>query len=77
MPMQVDWERNVVDEDNMLNYFSYHEKMEKFYPLMQKAHDTHQPQRVELKIKGRTYEFVVDHDGTASLRKKPIKSGWF
>lgn len=77
MTMLVDWERNVVDEDDMLNYFSYKEKMEKFYPLMQKAHDTHQKQRMELKIKGRTYEFVVDKDGTASLRKKPITSSWF
>lgn len=74
--MVIDFVRNIVDEDDMLNYFSYHEKMEKFYPLMKEAQETHQPQRAEFKIKGRTYEFVVDKDGTASLRKKPIKGWW-
>jgi hypothetical protein len=75
--MVIDFKDDIVDEDGMLNYFSYSERMEKFYPLMKKAQETHQSQRLELKIKGRTYEFVVDTDGTASLRKKPIKSGWF
>ena len=74
--MVIDFKDDIVDEDNMLNYFSYTEKMEKFYPLMKKAQETHQPQRLELKIRNRTYEFVVDSDGTASLRKKPIKSWW-
>jgi hypothetical protein len=75
--MTIDFKDDIVDEDDMLNYFSYSEKMEKFYPLMKKARETHQPQHIEFKIKGRTYEFVVDRDGTASLRKKPIKSSWF
>ncbi|MFA6099221.1 MAG: hypothetical protein WCV50_06825 [Patescibacteria group bacterium] len=75
--MTIDFVDDIVDEDGLLNYFSYGEKMEKFYPLMKKAKETHIPQRMEMKIKGRTYEFVVDKDGTASLRKKPIKSGWF
>jgi hypothetical protein len=75
--MTFDFQRYIVDEDGLLEYFSYNEKMEKFYPLMMKARETHEPQHIEFKIKGRTYEFVVDKDGTASLRKKPIKSGWF
>lgn len=74
--MVIDFKDDIVDEDGMLNYFSYHEKMEKFYPLMKKAQETHQPQRAEFKIKNRTYEFIVDKDGTASLRKKPVKGWW-
>ncbi|MFZ6035554.1 MAG: hypothetical protein ACOYUK_00190 [Patescibacteria group bacterium] len=75
--MVIDFDDDIVDEDGMLNYFSYKEKMEKFYPLMKEAQDTRKKMRSEFKIKGRTYEFVVDKDGTASLRKKPITSGWF
>lgn len=75
--MTFEFQRYIVDEDNMLDYFSYSEKMEKFYPLIMKAKETHQPQRLEMHVKGRTYEFVVDKDGTASLRKKPITRGWF
>lgn len=75
--MNYDFQHHIEDEDNMLDYFSYNEKMEKFYPLMQKAAETHEKQSLELKIKGRTYLFMVDEDGTGSLRKKPIKSGWF
>ncbi|MDD5040433.1 MAG: hypothetical protein PHY34_04770 [Patescibacteria group bacterium] len=74
--MLIDFKRHIVDEDDMLNYFSHEEKMEKFYPMMKKAQESHAKQRSEFKIKGRTYEFVVDKDGTGSLRKKPIK-GWF
>lgn len=74
--MYIDFKAHVVDEDNMLEYFSYTEKMEKFYPLMKKAHETHQAQHAEFKIKGRTYEFVVDRDGTGCLRKKPVKGWW-
>jgi len=75
--MVFDYHRDIADEDGVLKYFSYNEKRELFWPLMEKARETHQVQRTELKIKGRTYEIVVDSDGTASIRKKPIKSGWF
>lgn len=75
--MVLDFEDDIVDEDGVLNHFSYSEKVEKFGSLMKEAEATHQPQRMEFKHKGRTYEFVVDKDGTGSLRKKPIKSGWF
>lgn len=75
--MVIDFKDDVVDEDGMLNYFSHNEKMKKFYPLMKEAKETRKKQRSEFKIKGRTYEFVVDEDGTGNLRKKPIKSGWF
>ncbi len=75
--MVIDFQDDIVDEDGMLSYFSHKEKMKKFYPLMKEAKKTRTEQRLEMKIKGRTYEFVVDKDGTASLRKKPIKSGWF
>ncbi|XOU94300.1 MAG: hypothetical protein ACNFW9_05665 [Candidatus Kerfeldbacteria bacterium] len=51
--------------------------MKKFYPLMKEAKAKHKKMRSEHKLKGRTYEFVVDKDGTASFRKKPIKGGWF
>jgi len=75
--MVIDFKDDIVDEDGKLNYFSYREKMKKFYPLMKEAKETRKNQRSEFKIKGRTYEFVVDKDGTGNLRKKPIKSGWF
>ena len=75
--MTIDFKDDVVDEDGMMSYFSYKEKMKKFYPLMKEAKATRKKQRLEMKIKGRTYEFIVDKDGTGSLRKKPIKSGWF
>ncbi|MBU0598617.1 hypothetical protein KKF61_06560 [Patescibacteria group bacterium] len=75
--MTIDFKDDIVDEDGILSYYSYGEKMKKFYPLMKEAKETGQPQQMEFRVKGRTYEFVVDKDGTASLRKKPIKSGWF
>lgn len=75
--MVIDFKDDIVDEDGMLGYFSYKERMKKFYPMMKDAKQTGKKQRSEFKIKGRTYEFVVDKDGTGSLRKKPIKSGWF
>ncbi len=75
--MVIDFADDIVDEDGALKYFSYKERMQKLYPLMKKAKETHSKQRTEFKFSGRTYEFVVDKDGTASLRKKPIKSGWF
>jgi len=75
--MVIDFKDDIVDEDGILNYFSYNEKMKKFYPLMKKAKETRTKQRLEFKVKGRTYEFVVDKDGTASLRKKPITSSWW
>jgi hypothetical protein len=75
--MNYDFQHHIEDEDGMLDHFSYNEKMEKFYPLMQAAMEAHEKQRLEMKIKGRTYEFIVDEDGTGCLRKKPIKSGWF
>ena len=74
--MVIDFKDDIVDEDGMLNYFSYKEKMKKFYPLMKKAKEKHQSQKSEFKIRGRTYQFMVDKDGTASLRKKPIKGWW-
>lgn len=75
--MVIDFKDDIVDEDGILNYFSYKEKMKKFYPLMKKAKEARKKQRLEFKVKGRTYEFVVDKDGTASLRKKPITTGWW
>jgi hypothetical protein len=75
--MVIDFKDDIVDEDGKLNYFSYKEKMKKFYPMMKEAKETRKKQRSEFKIKGRTYEFVVDKDGTGNLRKKPIKGGWF
>ena len=75
--MVIDFKDDIVDEEGKLNYFSYKEKMKKFYPMMKEAKATRKKQRSEFKIKGRTYEFVVDKDGTGNLRKKPIKSGWF
>lgn len=74
--MVIDFKDDIVDEDGMLNYFSYKEKMKKFYPMMKEAKKTGKKQRTEFKAKGRTYEFIVDKDGTGSLRKKPIKGWW-
>ena len=74
--MVIDFKDDIVDEDGMLSYFSYTEKMKKFYPLMKKAKETGQKQNMDIKVKGRTYEFVVDRDGTASFRKKPVKGWW-
>lgn len=75
--MDFDFKDDIVDEDGILNYYSYTEKMKKFLPVMKEAKKTRKKQRIEFKSRGRTYEFVVDKDGTGSLRKKPIKSGWF
>lgn len=75
--MVLDFDDDIVDEDGVLNYYSYSEKMKKFGSLMKEAEESGKKQRSEFKHKGRTYEFVVDKDGTGSLRKKPIKSGWF
>ncbi len=75
--MVIDFKDDIVDEDGKLEYYSYKEKMKKFYPLMKEAKAKHKKMRSEHKLKGRTYEFVVDKDGTASFRKKPIKGGWF
>lgn len=75
--MVLDFDDDIVDEDGVLNHYSYNEKLEKFGSLMKEAKKTNKPQRSEFKHQGRTYEFVVDKDGTGSLRKKPIKSGWF
>ncbi len=72
----IDFKDDIVDEDDLMQYFSNGERMEKFYPLMKKARETHTPQKAIFKIKGRTCEFVVDKDGTAVLRKKPV-SGWW
>lgn len=75
--MDFDFKDDIVDEDGILNYYSYTEKMKKFLPVMKEPKKTRKKQRIEFKSRGRTYEFVVDKDGTGSLRKKPIKSGWF
>jgi len=75
--MVIDFKDDVVDEDGMFSYFSHSEKMKKFYPMMKEAKAKRKKMRSEHKIKGRTYEFVVDKDGTGSFRKKPIKSSWF
>lgn len=75
--MAIDFKDDIVDEDGILKNFSYTERMKKLYPMMDEAKKTRQKQRMEFKAKGRTYEFIVDEDGTGSLRKKPIKSGWF
>ncbi len=75
--MVLDFKDDIVDEDGILNHYNYKEKMEKFGSLMKEAKESHKEMRSEFKHRGRTYEFVVDKDGTGSLRKKPITSGWF
>lgn len=72
----IDFKDDIVDEDGLLQYFSYSERMEKLYPVMKKAKETHTGHKEIFKIKGRTCEFVVDKDGTASLRKKPVAGWW-
>lgn len=72
----IDFKDDIVDEDDLLQYFSYSERMEKLYPLMKKAKETHTPQKETFKLHGRTCEFVVDKDGTGSLRKKPVAGWW-
>jgi len=74
--MVIDFKDDIVDEDNLLQYFSYSERMEKFYPLMKKAQQTHASQKATFKIRARTCEFIVDKDGTATLRKKPVAGWW-
>jgi len=74
--MVIDFKDDIVDEDGILNYFNYSEKMKKFYPKMKEAKKKRKRMKSEFKVKGRTYEFVVDKEGTGSLRKKPIKSWW-
>lgn len=75
--MVFDFKDDIVDEDGILDRYSYKDKMKKFYPVMKKAKEKRKKERIEFKHRGRTYEFVADKEGTASLRKKPIKSGWF
>lgn len=74
--MVIDFKDDIVDQDNLMQYFSYSERMEKLLPLMKKAVETHTPQKATFKIRGRTCEFVVDRDGTAVLRKKPVAGWW-
>ncbi len=74
--MVIDFTDDIVDQDDLMKNFSNSERMDKFYPLMKKATETHVPQKITLKVGGRTCEFIVDKDGTAVLRKKPI-TGWF
>ncbi|HCJ52518.1 MAG TPA: hypothetical protein DIS62_05270 [Candidatus Kerfeldbacteria bacterium] len=72
----IDFKDDIVDEDGLLQYFSYGERMEKLYPLMKKAKETHASQKTTFTIHSRTCEFIVDKDGTASLRKKPVAGWW-
>ncbi len=74
--MVIDFTDDIVDQDDLMKNFSHSERMDKFYPLMKKAKETHTAQKLTLTIAGRTCEFIVDKDGTAVLRKKPI-TGWF
>lgn len=74
--MVFDFIRNIVDEDDLLQHFSYGERLEKLLPLMKKAQETHTRQQATFKIQGRTCEFVVDKDGTGVLRKKPVAGWW-
>lgn len=75
--MILDFDDDIVDEDDILNQYSYKEKVEKFGSVMKEAKTNRKKMRTEFKHKGRTYEFVVDKDGTGSLRKKPQTSSWF
>lgn len=74
--MVIDFKDDIVDEDDLLQYFSYSERMEKLYPLMKKAQETHIKQKATFKIRARTCEFIVDKDGTAVLHKKPVAGWW-
>lgn len=74
--MTIDFKDDIVDQDDYLKHFSYQERMEKFYPLMKEARSSHKTMKETFKINGRTIEFIVDRDGTAVLRKKPM-TGWF
>ena len=60
--MVIDFKDDIVDEDGMLNYFSYKEKMKKFYPLMKKAKEA------ELKM------FLVLWVLQKQLKKRKIKT---
>lgn len=71
-----DFKDDIVDADDLLQYFSYKERMEKLYPIMKKAKETGQKQKITFKLRSRTCEFIVDKEGTGSLRKKPV-TGWF
>ncbi len=74
--MVIDFKDDIVDQDGYLKYFSYRDRMDKFYPLMKEARSGHKRVKETFKIKGRTIEFIVDKDGTGVLRKKPM-TGWF
>jgi len=74
--MVIDFKDDIVDQDDYLKYFDYGERMEKLYPLMKEARDGHKRVKATFKLRGRTIEFIVDKDGTAVLRKKPL-TGWF
>ena len=74
--MVIDFRDDIVDADGLLKNFSYKERMKKLYPVMKKAKKTRVKQKKTFKIRGRTCEFIVDKDGTASLRKKPISTWW-
>lgn len=74
--MVIDFKDDIVDEDDLIQYFSYSERMEKLYPLMKKAQETHTKQKATFKIRNRTCELIVDKDGTATLRKKPVAGWW-
>jgi len=74
--MVIDFKDDIVDEDNLLQYFSYTERLEKLLPVIKKAQETHTKQQATFKIRSRTCEFVVDKDGTGVLRKKPVAGWW-
>lgn len=75
--MYVDWERDIMDEDGLLKYFDYGERMEKLFPVIEKAKNSHQKQQIDFHLNNRTCQFLVDKDGTGVLRYKPVTGGWF
>ncbi|MFC1687278.1 hypothetical protein ACFL0L_01770 [Patescibacteria group bacterium] len=72
----IDFKDDIVDADDLLQHFSYKERMEKLYPVMKQAKASRKKQKITFKLRNRTCEFIVDKEGTGSLRKKPI-TGWF
>lgn len=75
--MYVDWERDIMDQDGLLKYFDYGERMEKLFPVIQEAKENHKKAQIEFKLNNRTCQFMVDSDGTGVLRYKPVTGGWF
>lgn len=75
--MTIDFNDDIVDQDGLLKYFDYGERMEKLYPLMKEAKEKHQKMETTFKLNNRTCQFIVDKDGTGVLRYKPVTGGWF